>query len=50
LTLVELGILNCKRVNDTVGILSYRAPKGDRIEISECGRIWKQVIIAYVDI
>jgi hypothetical protein len=40
----------CERVNDTVGSLSYKTPGGDRIEISEGGRIWKEVIIVYVEV
>jgi ribosomal protein L21E len=46
----NVGDGKCKRVNDTVGILSYKAPRGYRVEISECGRIWKKVIIVYVHI
>ena len=40
----------CKRVNDTVGSLSYAAPRGDRIEISEWGRTWKEMIMVYVEV
>jgi len=40
----------CKRVNDTVGSLSYKAPRGDRIEISEWGRTWKEMIMFYVEV
>jgi len=40
----------CKRVNDTVGSLSYKTPWGDRIEISEWGRTWKEVIMVYVEV
>jgi hypothetical protein len=40
----------CKRVNGTVGSLSYKASRGDRIEISEWGRTWKEVIMVYVEV
>jgi len=40
----------CKTVNGTVGSLSYKASRGDRIEISEWGRTWKEVIMVYVEV
>jgi len=37
-------------VNDTVGSLSYKAPRADRTEISEWGRTWKEAIMVYVEV
>jgi hypothetical protein len=39
-----------RKVNDTSGISSYIAPRGDRIEINEWGRTWQEVVMVYVEV
>jgi hypothetical protein len=35
-------------VNDTSGISSYIALRGDRIDSKEPGRTWREVVMVYV--